>query len=120
MVHKGSQATEFSRKSVFGNPAILAACKRYEAFWRRSCISFGFCCLLRYELPEGGNRRWCLFPGQLRDARVTVVELAPPGTETALFRGATPRETKDSQPMDVTALVKRTALGGTFAAKGAL
>jgi hypothetical protein len=25
-----------------------------------------------------------------------------------------------SQPMDVTALVKRTALGGTFAAKGAL
>ncbi len=30
-VHKGSQATEFLRKSVFVNPAILVACKRYEA-----------------------------------------------------------------------------------------
>ena len=35
---------EFSRKSVFGNPAILAACKRYEAGnacfrWTRSGIS---------------------------------------------------------------------------------
>ena len=30
-VYKGSQDTEFSRKSVFGNPAILATCERYEA-----------------------------------------------------------------------------------------
>ena len=28
---KGSQPTEFSRKSVFGNPAILVACKSYDA-----------------------------------------------------------------------------------------
>ncbi len=53
---------------------------------------------------------------QLRDTRVTVVELAPPGTETALFRGVTPRETKGPKPMDVTALVKK-AIAGIEAGK---
>jgi hypothetical protein len=39
-VHKGSQATVFSRKLVFGNPAILAAWKHYVA---------GNACFVRQE-----------------------------------------------------------------------
>ena len=48
---------------------------------------------------------------QLQGTGVAVVELAPPGTETALFRGVTPRETKGPKPMDVTLLVKKALAG---------
>ena len=48
---------------------------------------------------------------QLQGTGVTVIELAPPGTETALFRGVTPRETKGPKPMGVTLLVKKALAG---------
>ena len=48
---------------------------------------------------------------QLQGTGVTVVELAPPGTETPLFRGVTPRETKGPKPMGVTLLVRKAIAG---------
>ena len=48
---------------------------------------------------------------QLQGTGVTVVELAPPGTETPLHHGVTPREAKAPKPMDVTLLVKKAIAG---------
>lgn len=48
---------------------------------------------------------------QLRGTSVTVVELAPPGTETPLFRGEFEREMKGQKGMDPTILVKRVITG---------
>ncbi len=48
---------------------------------------------------------------QLQSTGVTVIELAPPGTETALFRGVAAGEHKGPKPMDVTVLVKKAIAG---------
>jgi uncharacterized oxidoreductase len=48
---------------------------------------------------------------QLDDTSITVVELAPPGTETPLFRGEFEAEMKGQKGMDVTILVKQTLAG---------
>jgi len=48
---------------------------------------------------------------QLTRAGIRVVELAPPGTETPLFRGEFEKEMKGQKGMDVTALVKKAILG---------
>ncbi len=53
---------------------------------------------------------------QLRGTNVTVIELAPPGTETPLFRGEFEQETKGQKAMDPTVLVKR-AIAGIEAGK---
>ena len=44
---------------------------------------------------------------QLRGSKVTVVELAPPGVETKLFRGEFAREMKDQKGMPVDVLVSK-------------
>ena len=48
---------------------------------------------------------------QLKDTRVTAVELAPPGTETPLFRGEFEAEMKGQKGMDVTLLAKKAIAG---------
>jgi uncharacterized oxidoreductase len=48
---------------------------------------------------------------QLSDSCVTVVELAPPGTETPLFRGEFAEEMKGERGMSVSVLVKRVIAG---------
>ncbi len=48
---------------------------------------------------------------QLRGSGVTVVELAPPGVETKLFRGEFEKETKGMKAMDPAELVRRTIAG---------
>jgi uncharacterized oxidoreductase len=48
---------------------------------------------------------------QLRGSRVTIVELAPPGVETALFRGEFAEETKHQKAMPVATLVQRAISG---------
>lgn len=53
---------------------------------------------------------------QLEGAGVTVVELAPPGTETPLFRGEFEREMKGEKAMDPKELVRR-AIAGIEAGK---
>ncbi len=53
---------------------------------------------------------------QLRSTGVTVVELAPPGVETPLFRGEFADETRGQKPMSVQVLVKR-AIAGIEAGK---
>ncbi len=53
---------------------------------------------------------------QLDGTGVTVVELAPPGTETPLFRGEFEQEMKGQKGMDVTVLAQR-AIAGIEAGK---
>jgi uncharacterized oxidoreductase len=53
---------------------------------------------------------------QLAGSRVTVVELAPPGVETPLFRGEFAEEMKGEKGMDVTTLAQR-AIAGIEAGK---
>ncbi|CAB3809863.1 SDR family oxidoreductase [Paraburkholderia fynbosensis] len=53
---------------------------------------------------------------QLEDSSVSVVELAPPGTETPLFRGEFAEEMKGERGMDVSVLVKH-AIEGIEAGK---
>jgi uncharacterized oxidoreductase len=53
---------------------------------------------------------------QLRDTGVTVVELAPPGVETPLFRGEFAEEMKNQKGMDVTQLAQK-AIAGIEAGK---
>ncbi|MFP3606910.1 SDR family oxidoreductase [Paraburkholderia sp. SIMBA_053] len=48
---------------------------------------------------------------QLEGTGVSIVELAPPGTETPLFRGEFAEEMKGEKGMDVSVLVKRTIAG---------
>jgi uncharacterized oxidoreductase len=48
---------------------------------------------------------------QLEGTGVTVIELAPPGVETPLFRGEFEEETKGQTPMAVAELVKRAIAG---------
>ncbi len=48
---------------------------------------------------------------QLDGSGVTVIELAPPGVETLLFRGEFAEEMKKQKGMDVTVLVKRAIAG---------
>jgi len=48
---------------------------------------------------------------QVEGTGVTVIELAPPGVETPLFRGEFQEEMKGQKPMDVTVLVKRALAG---------
>ena len=48
---------------------------------------------------------------QLAGTGVTAVELAPPGTETPLFRGEFSREIRGQTGMDVADLVKRAIAG---------
>ncbi len=48
---------------------------------------------------------------QLRGGPVRVVELAPPGTETPLFRGEFEAETKGQKAMEVAVLVQRAIAG---------
>ncbi|HZV58970.1 MAG TPA: SDR family NAD(P)-dependent oxidoreductase, partial [Candidatus Eremiobacteraceae bacterium] len=48
---------------------------------------------------------------QLKDTNVTVVELAPPGTETPMFRGEFAEEMKDQQGMDVEVLASEAIAG---------
>ena len=48
---------------------------------------------------------------QLEGSGVTVVELAPPGTETPLFRGEFEREMKGEKAMDPNVLAQRAILG---------
>jgi uncharacterized oxidoreductase len=53
---------------------------------------------------------------QLDGTSVTVIELAPPGVETPLFRGEFSEELKGTKAMDVRVLAKR-AIGGIEAGK---
>jgi uncharacterized oxidoreductase len=53
---------------------------------------------------------------QLSDSCLSVVELAPPGTETPLFRGEFSEEMKGEQGMSVSVLVSR-AIAGIEAGK---
>jgi uncharacterized oxidoreductase len=53
---------------------------------------------------------------QLADTCVSVVELAPPGTETPLFRGEFAEEMKGEKAMDVSVLARR-AIAGIEAGK---
>ena len=53
---------------------------------------------------------------QLKDANVAVVELAPPGTETELYRGEFAKETKGQKAM-ATAELARRAIQGIEAGK---
>ena len=53
---------------------------------------------------------------QLKGTRVTVVELAPPGVETKLFRGEFAKEMKDQKGMPVGVLVSK-AIAGIEAGK---
>lgn len=53
---------------------------------------------------------------QLKGTGVTAVELAPPGTETPLFRGEFKAETKGQKGMDVKVLVQK-AIAGIEAGK---
>ena len=53
---------------------------------------------------------------QLEDTGVTVVELAPPGVETPLFRGEFAEETKGQKAMDVAVLAQH-AISGIEAGK---
>jgi uncharacterized oxidoreductase len=53
---------------------------------------------------------------QLEGTGVTVIELAPPGVETPLFRGEFAEEMKDQKGMDVKALASR-AIAGIEAGK---
>ncbi len=53
---------------------------------------------------------------QLQDTSVAVVELAPPGVETPLFRGEFAEETRGQKPMDPQDLVRR-AIAGIEAGK---
>ena len=48
---------------------------------------------------------------QLQGSSVTVVELAPPGTETPLLRREFEAEMKGQKGMDVTALVRKAVAG---------
>ena len=48
---------------------------------------------------------------QLADTGVTVIELAPPGVETPLFRGEFAEEMKGQKGMDPTVLVKKAIAG---------
>ncbi|NWA04146.1 SDR family oxidoreductase [Pseudomonas gingeri] len=48
---------------------------------------------------------------QLAHSTVTVMELAPPGTETPLFRGEFAKEMHNEKGMDVQLMVKRTIRG---------
>jgi len=48
---------------------------------------------------------------QLEGSTVTVVELAPPGVDTPLFRGEFGKETKDMKAMDVKVLAKHAIRG---------
>ncbi len=48
---------------------------------------------------------------QLDGTSVTVIELAPPGTETPLFRGEFAEETKGQKAMDVSVLAKEAIAG---------
>jgi uncharacterized oxidoreductase len=48
---------------------------------------------------------------QLEGTGVTVIELAPPGVETPLFRGEFAQEMKDQKGMDVKALARRAIAG---------
>lgn len=48
---------------------------------------------------------------QLRGSSVTVIELAPPGTKTPLFRGEFEEEMKGQKGMDVAALAKQAIAG---------
>ena len=48
---------------------------------------------------------------QLMRSNVRVVELAPPGTETPLFRGEFEKEMKGQKGMDVQALVTKAISG---------
>lgn len=54
---------------------------------------------------------------QLDGTNVTVVELAPPGVETPLFRGEFAEETKGQKAMDAAVLVKQ-AIAGMEAGQG--
>ena len=53
---------------------------------------------------------------QLKGSKVTVVELAPPGVETKLFRGEFAKELKDQKGMSVDVLVSK-AIAGIEAGK---
>ena len=53
---------------------------------------------------------------QLKGSKVTVVELAPPGVETKLFRGEFAKEMKDQKGMPVGVLVSK-AIAGIEAGK---
>ena len=53
---------------------------------------------------------------QLKGSKVTVVELAPPGVETKLFRGEFAKEMKDQKGMPVDVLVSK-AIAGIEAGK---
>ena len=48
---------------------------------------------------------------QLDETRITVIELAPPGVETPLFRGEFEEETKGQRPMGVADLATRAIAG---------
>lgn len=48
---------------------------------------------------------------QLKESGITVMELAPPGTETPLFRGEFTEELRGQKGMDVTVLVTRAIAG---------
>jgi uncharacterized oxidoreductase len=48
---------------------------------------------------------------QLEGTAVTVIELAPPGVETPLFRGEFAQETRGQKPMSVEALAARAIAG---------
>jgi uncharacterized oxidoreductase len=65
-----------------------------------------------YSAAKAGLHAFSLcLRAQLAGTGVAVIELAPPGTETKLFRGEFEAETKSMKPMEVSVLVKHAIAG---------
>jgi uncharacterized oxidoreductase len=65
-----------------------------------------------YSAAKAGIHAYTLcLRAQLIRSKIRVVELAPPGTETPLFRSEFEKEMKGQKGMDVTPLVKKAILG---------
>jgi short-subunit dehydrogenase involved in D-alanine esterification of teichoic acids len=71
------------------------------------------CVILRADNSHAGARSGELdsLRAQLMQSSIRVVELAPPGTETPLFRAEFEKEMKGQKGMDVQVLVKQAISG---------
>ena len=73
-----------------------------------------------YSAAKAGRHAYTrALRAQLMQSRIRVVELAPPGTETPLFRGKFEKEMKGKKGMDVQALFKQ-AISGIESGKAAI
>ncbi|MDQ2668042.1 MAG: SDR family NAD(P)-dependent oxidoreductase [Gemmatimonadota bacterium] len=65
-----------------------------------------------YSAAKAGMHAYTqVLRSQLAGTRIAVIELAPPGPETPLFRGEFAEETRGQKAMDVTTVAKRAVAG---------